>query len=640
MSGIASRQMLEKGLKMRLEKRASASRQSVLRALRQLGALDFSKDERGAMTIYLIVTLLLLVGFVGLVLDSSRAYVAHTNMQDFVDDVAVAAVHELDGQPDSITRADAVIKSTLSNADAAINIVNDNFEVHSWVYLDKDTGGSGQNLKFSDLQANALDPATEAEKATHVVIVAKPEHVEWGWLNAVNAATPKSDYKGGAFEVRTWSSAGLSERNTCLEPLFVMCVPPGVDFETLSPGTQLKMIENHDSIWSEGEYGIVQGISDDEFDTCAAYSGYDNLECLLAIDSHATECSTDSTVDFTADPLTTKSVSIGGTTIDVPVDQINVSAAVNTRFGIFHSSDEEAWDGSENISVDTNHHTSRDYQCDGTVTDESVDFFGLPIDPCFDDGTCTVVSGPLAAADLEFYWQAAHGEALPAIGSNGQPIESRYDAYLEEIALGYIDPQGDGLVGPRSQCHAVNSADETVAGRRTYEIAAIDCSQLGEGVTHTDIEAEFFFDVFVDRPVEFGDSFVADFDGPATWTDGSGVQETITMAAGHVVDADAETNFDANVTGTTDFYDAYQRQGMEITAFANNTGRSNGQNAAMLFDSQNYSGNDGDLQSPDKGNILIISEDGDANDPDDHAKGGMIIFQWDVDTQIDGIRFF
>lgn len=57
-------------------------------------------------------------------------------------------------------------------------------------------------------------------------------------------------------------------------------------------------------------------------------------------------------------------------------------------------------------------------------------------------------------------------------------------------------------------------------------------------------------------------------------------------------------------------------------------------NRAMIFDTMNPTGGDSDLASPFPagndpglyGNALIISEDMDSNDPDDHAGGGIVTF--------------
>ncbi|MGF1583076.1 MAG: hypothetical protein ACFCD0_27465 [Gemmataceae bacterium] len=65
----------------------------------------------------------------------------------------------------------------------------------------------------------------------------------------------------------------------------------------------------------------------------------------------------------------------------------------------------------------------------------------------------------------------------------------------------------------------------------------------------------------------------------------------------------------------------------------------------MIFDSANPSGGDSDLVTPGyhasnteaRENILIISEDNDANDPDDKASGGMLEFTWTSGVDLDWI---
>ncbi|MEM9212788.1 MAG: serine hydrolase [Cyanobacteria bacterium P01_F01_bin.150] len=59
--------------------------------------------------------------------------------------------------------------------------------------------------------------------------------------------------------------------------------------------------------------------------------------------------------------------------------------------------------------------------------------------------------------------------------------------------------------------------------------------------------------------------------------------------------------------------------------------------SAMIFDSANPTGGDQDLASSTLGNILIISEDGDSADPDDNAKGGTLMFDWDGVVNIESL---
>ena len=57
----------------------------------------------------------------------------------------------------------------------------------------------------------------------------------------------------------------------------------------------------------------------------------------------------------------------------------------------------------------------------------------------------------------------------------------------------------------------------------------------------------------------------------------------------------------------------------------------------MLFDTNKITGEDFDLSATDLGKVLIISEDGDSNDPDDNAKGGTISIKFNELAKITGI---
>ncbi|MDJ0590378.1 MAG: beta-propeller fold lactonase family protein [Pleurocapsa sp. MO_226.B13] len=58
---------------------------------------------------------------------------------------------------------------------------------------------------------------------------------------------------------------------------------------------------------------------------------------------------------------------------------------------------------------------------------------------------------------------------------------------------------------------------------------------------------------------------------------------------------------------------------------------------AMLFDTNHPTGEDFDLAAADLGNVLIISENNDASDPDDRAHGGILTFEWDTEVDITGV---
>ena len=57
----------------------------------------------------------------------------------------------------------------------------------------------------------------------------------------------------------------------------------------------------------------------------------------------------------------------------------------------------------------------------------------------------------------------------------------------------------------------------------------------------------------------------------------------------------------------------------------------------MIFDTNNPTGGDDDLAA-NRGNVLIISEDGDSRDPDDNAAGGTISIEFDKLSTVTGIE--
>lgn len=87
---------------------------------------------------------------------------------------------------------------------------------------------------------------------------------------------------------------------------------------------------------------------------------------------------------------------------------------------------------------------------------------------------------------------------------------------------------------------------------------------------------------------------------------------------------DGDVGFEAFEAGRV-IDNEYAQFGVTITAqrAANNDPA----NDAMIFDSANPTGGDGDLQTFNQGNLLIISEDNDSGDPDD-AVGGVITFDF------------
>ncbi|MEL6641420.1 MAG: Hint domain-containing protein [Pseudomonadota bacterium] len=98
------------------------------------------------------------------------------------------------------------------------------------------------------------------------------------------------------------------------------------------------------------------------------------------------------------------------------------------------------------------------------------------------------------------------------------------------------------------------------------------------------------------------------------------------------------------MTKTIDFNDLstgtivdneYVAHGVTVSGFTNQSAP----NRAMIFDSANPTGGDWDLHTSNLGNVLIVSEDGDGDDPDDNARGGLLRFDFNSGANVKSLTF-
>ena len=120
--------------------------------------------------------------------------------------------------------------------------------------------------------------------------------------------------------------------------------------------------------------------------------------------------------------------------------------------------------------------------------------------------------------------------------------------------------------------------------------------------------------------------------------DANGMSGVISVGAGDNIDIDlglkdlpfevcddpnaVKIDFEGFAAGTV-----INSQYAGVTISAQRDRNNTPENDAMVFDSANPTGGDTDLATDSQGNILIVSEDNDSNDPDD-AIGGQIVFEF------------
>lgn len=179
----------------------------------------FWADTAGIVTVQMVTFSVLLFGGVGLMMDFGRAYSAHSQMQGFIDQVALAAAEQLDRKDDSITRA-AAAASAVSKSSAFLQ-GNNAFQLHELIFLtDAPTDGNGD---FSNALA-ATYATTVPELATHVLARAVSSSVSARLLNFGSGGSTGGN---GITDINIAASAVARSRTVAcggLSPI-VMCNP-------------------------------------------------------------------------------------------------------------------------------------------------------------------------------------------------------------------------------------------------------------------------------------------------------------------------------------------------------------------------------------------------------------------------------
>ena len=177
----------------------------------------FWADQSAVITVQMVMLSVLVFGGMGLMMDFGRAYSAHSQMQGYIDQVALAAAQELDGQSDAISRATTAANSVAAGSTFVSG--DQDFTIAELVFMsDAPTDSSGN---FSTTLA-ATHATTKSEIATHVLAVATTKSVSVRLLNVGS-----SKYGGQVSDLTVATSAvATSKRVVCggLSTL-VMCNP-------------------------------------------------------------------------------------------------------------------------------------------------------------------------------------------------------------------------------------------------------------------------------------------------------------------------------------------------------------------------------------------------------------------------------
>ncbi len=177
---------------------------------------SFCKDERGIVTIQMVLFSVMIFGGVGLMMDFGRAYSAHSQMQGYIDQVALAAAEQLDGKSDAIARATSAANAVSKESQFISG--SGSFQLSSLTFMsDAPTDANGDFSKSLAATHNTNVP----ELAKFVLAEASSTSVAVTMLNFASSAS------GGITDIDIAASAVATARTvSCggLTPM-VMCNP-------------------------------------------------------------------------------------------------------------------------------------------------------------------------------------------------------------------------------------------------------------------------------------------------------------------------------------------------------------------------------------------------------------------------------
>ena len=256
--------------------------------------------QKGAIIITLALTLLFLLGFMGIALDFGRFFVVKSELQTAVDSCALAAAKELDGAPDSLTRG---VSAGLTVA----NMNNYNFQGASAGFVGNNTIN---DIEFSNaLNGSYSRDFTPVANAKYARCTTRTPPPLDSWLLKSLGAFLQNTSLSGTWTVAAVGVATLApSQSSCMLPIGI-CAPP-----VSSPYTIGQWIEG-----AVGSSGAVSG----QFhwlDFTGNAGGANDVTALLRGEGNCALPNLDTTVR--------ESGNMGGA----------VAQAYNSRFGVYTGS--------------------------------------------------------------------------------------------------------------------------------------------------------------------------------------------------------------------------------------------------------------------------------------------------------------
>lgn len=449
-------------------------------------ATTLATDERGTILVLWGILLGVVLGFVALSFDLGRASITRSELQSFADSVALAAAGELDGTPDSITRARAAAalildQQSFGNTDRTLQGAVD----YTLTFF--------RSLPASDASA-ITDVTTDPARAAFVRVSATPTVVESTFGAAFAALTGQQDrnYTLGAEAV-----AGLSILACDVQPM-MFCLPSPTYRAEDNIGDMIKLrAGGSGAAWAPGDFGFLdpRGIEVDPSGPCAGENGAPLLRCLIGAVDNITQCFDQRGVDIEPGQKNGLENSIFNVRFDI----------YNQAMGNPSYSNNPSYAPAPNVikGLVPNGRSS----CLSNNPDPSPNTVALPRDTCFNSGTCTRFGDGNWSRSSYFTPNYGVPNLYPS-------ATTRYQVYLQELATAGA---GNILTG-RAETGRPMCSGAAPAGpdRRIITVAGIDCAENAIRGAANDVPVKEFFKIFLTEPVDADNNIWGEVVGSAS----------------------------------------------------------------------------------------------------------------------------
>ncbi len=457
---------------------------------------SFGAATSGAVTVWAAFTTPVLIGAGALSVDIARVQNMDNDLQSAADTFARVGAAELDQRPDSMSRATRAIQNLVKNEQRFSENGRGLVEIDTIRYLKSLPPQDYQSITSANVTNNPSD-------ARYVEVVIKPETVRTLFPPSLISGITK-------VEMAAEAVAGFDQRICKTAPIF-FCNPAEGKSESIytlmndrSFQRRLIKFKGHgggNNQYGPGNFGYL--------DPFGGNSGASKITDALAIDKTNACFSKSEGVRLR------------------PGNIASASKGFNTRFDIYEGNfkkkaNDPRYAPAENVVKGY----AGKKECSTSPSSEA---FGMPIDECFESGTCTEADGRMGNGDWDFitYMKINH-DFKKSITLEGVRYSidydrnvmtpstppSRYSVYRWEIDNDQIP--GAKTYGSLSRtaeegtptCHK-SGPSQTVEDRRVIKAALINCgaavaSGLSMNGRGDPLPVETFIKVFLTQPMGSG----------------------------------------------------------------------------------------------------------------------------------------